>query len=154
MRPYPHEYAVEASADALGSVALRTEGVPELASAPPVEFDGPGDQWSPETLLVAAVADCFILTFRAIARASKLSWTRLACQVSGKLDRVDRETRFVAIHIEADLVIPVSPDGESPGGASAEVEAARRMLEKAERGCLISRSLKAEPTLEARVTQA
>ena len=48
--------------------------LPDLETAPPPEFDGPGGLWSPENLLCAAVADCFILTFRAIASFSRLSW--------------------------------------------------------------------------------
>ena len=43
------------------------------------EFGGPGDLWSPETMLAGAVAGCFILTFRAAARASSASipWRKL-----------------------------------------------------------------------------
>jgi hypothetical protein len=33
----------------------------------PREFDGRGNQWSPESLLAAALADCFVLSFRAVA---------------------------------------------------------------------------------------
>ena len=44
------------------------EGVRVIESAPPKEFDGPGDQWSPEQLLTAAVADCFVLNFRTMTR--------------------------------------------------------------------------------------
>ena len=77
MQDLPHHYHVNASAEAEGNIALKAEDLPQLVTAPPAEFGGPGDQWSPETLLVGAVADCFILTFRAIARASKLEWTRL-----------------------------------------------------------------------------
>ena len=78
MKPYPHHYLVEASAAASGSVDLRARGLPVIASAPPIEFGGPGDAWSPESLLVAATADCFVLTFRAVARASKLEWSSRA----------------------------------------------------------------------------
>ena len=70
MQPFPHHYAVVAKAETQSDVALEGERLPPIASAPPTEFGGPGDRWSPETLLVAAVADCFILTFRAIAGAS------------------------------------------------------------------------------------
>jgi organic hydroperoxide reductase OsmC/OhrA len=56
-----------------------------------------GGQWSPETLLVAAAVDCFVLTFRAIAAASKLPWERLSCNGEGTLDRVDGVTRFTAL---------------------------------------------------------
>ena len=70
MQELPHHYVVSANAKTVGNVALSANGVSDLESAPPAEFGGPGDQWSPESLLVAAVADCFILSFRAIARAS------------------------------------------------------------------------------------
>jgi len=31
-------------------------------------------------VLCASIADCFVLTFRAIARASKPEWSELACR--------------------------------------------------------------------------
>ena len=71
---------------AVALIDLTAEGVPAPASAPPIEFDGPGDQWSPEPLPVASVVDRFVLTFRAIARASQLAWTRLPCHGTGELD--------------------------------------------------------------------
>ncbi|WP_410959978.1 OsmC family protein, partial [Salmonella sp. SAL4434] len=75
MQAFPHRYRVKGSGSVTGDVELIAAGLPPLRSESPAEFDGPGDRWSPETLLVGAVADCFLLTFRAIARASKLSWT-------------------------------------------------------------------------------
>ena len=68
MKPYPHHYQVAASAGVEGEVLLASAGLEPINTAPPVEFDGPGNRWSPETLLVGAIADCFILTFRAVAR--------------------------------------------------------------------------------------
>jgi organic hydroperoxide reductase OsmC/OhrA len=67
MQPFPHHYSVIAKADTQGDVALAGDRLPPIPSAPPTEFGGPGDRWSPETLFVAAVADCFVLTFRGIA---------------------------------------------------------------------------------------
>lgn len=131
MQPFPHHYTVAAMGSAAGDVELNAKRLPVLRSASPAEFDGPGDRWSPETLLVAAVADCFILTFRAVARASGLVWTSLECDATGALDRVDRTTRFVGFEIRARLEVP---DGTDP-------ERARLLLEKAERNCLISNSL-------------
>jgi organic hydroperoxide reductase OsmC/OhrA len=71
MQQFPHHYSVVAKADTQGDVALESERLPPISSAPPAEFDGPGDRWSPETLFVAAVADCFMLTFRGIASLSR-----------------------------------------------------------------------------------
>src|SRR5262249_3918607 len=67
MEPHPHRYDVHARAGTEGSVLVESRGLPTLRTAPPTQYGGPGDQWSPETLLVAAAADCFVLTFRAIA---------------------------------------------------------------------------------------
>lgn len=70
MEEYPHHYRVAASTGSEGDVNLTSSELDPILSAPPAEFDGPGDLWSPETLLVAAVADCFILSF-------KLSWVAI-----------------------------------------------------------------------------
>src|ERR1022692_721046 len=82
MHPDPHVYTAAANGRPEGTVALTSASLPEIATAPPPEFDGPGDVWSPETLLCASLADCFVLSFRAIARASKLEWSELECRRS------------------------------------------------------------------------
>ena len=140
MQAMPHRYQVTGTGRTTGDVELSAERLTTLRSASPAEFDGPGDRWSPETLLVGAVADCFILTFRAIATASRLPWTSLECDVTGTLDRVDRVTQFTHFDIRARLVVP--------GG---DTEKARAALEKAERNCLISNSLKAPIALDTQV---
>ncbi len=141
MQDFPHKYVVSADAKTAGSVKLSSSGVADLASAPPVEFGGPGDQWSPESLLVAAVADCYVLSFRAIARASRLDWKSLSCEVEGTLDRVDRITQFTAFSVSAILEIV-------PGSDESKAE---RLLEKAEQSCLITNSLKAESHLRTSI---
>ena len=126
-------YLVTAVGSEDGTVELCSDRVECLRSASPVEFDGPGDWWSPETLLVGALGDCLVLTFRAVARASKLPWTALQCRVTGTLDRIDGVTQFTAFAADARLGVP----------AGIDPDRARRVLEKAERHCLISSSLKA-----------
>jgi len=141
MQPFPHRYEVSARASAEGDVTLESHQLPVLKSASPAEFGGPGDRWSPETLLVAAVADCFALTFRAIAALSQFPWTSLTCEVAGSLDRVERVTRFTELTIHARLQI----------AGEADEAKARRLLEKAEQSCLVSNSLKATVHLQAEV---
>ena len=136
MKPFPHRYRVEAAGQAEGSVTIGGPGLPSMRTAAPLEFDGPGDQWSPETLLVAAAVDCFILTFRAIARASKLGWDALSCNGEGVLDRGDGKTRFTSLALAAHLTLP---DG-------ADAQKAKHLLEKAEAACLITNSLALQPT--------
>lgn len=144
MHPFPHQYRVVAAGAADGDVELTAPHVTALRSASPAEFDGPGDRWSPETFLVGAVADCFILTFRAVARATHMPWTALECDATGTLDRIDRLVSFTDVSIHARLTVP-------PG---TDVDRARRALEKAESGCLISNSLKAAIHLEPQVVVA
>jgi organic hydroperoxide reductase OsmC/OhrA len=144
VHPYPHTYLVTANASTAGSVTVASAGLPAIASEPPVEFDGPGGAWSPETLLVGALADCFVLSFRAIARASRLPWQTVDCRVEGTLDRVDGVAQFSKFRTVVGLTVP-------PGTDPAK---ARALLEKAEHICLISNSLKGARELELSVVEA
>ena len=144
MHPYPHLYTVESSAAASGDVTLSATGLPALASAPPPEFDGPGGRWSPEHLLVAAVADCVILSFRGVARANKFEWHSLECSVEGTLDKVEGKTKFTHMLVRATLRVPVGTDEAK----------AKQLLERAEHVCLISNSLVAERRIESTIVFA
>jgi organic hydroperoxide reductase OsmC/OhrA len=132
MTTYPHHYVTSASALREGDVSLESVGLPALSTAPPPEFGGPGDHWSPETLCVGALANCFVLTFRAVARAAKLPWISLRADAVGTLDRVEGTTQFVRFSVHAFLEVP---SGVSEGDAKAA-------LERAERACLVRNSLK------------
>ena len=142
MQAFPHHYTVTAAAAVQGDVELTAASLPTLRSASPAEFDGPGNRWSPETLLVGAIGDCFILTFRAVARASRLPWASLRCHVTGRLDRIDRVTQFTNFEVHAHLEVQVGTDPEQ----------ARRALQKAEQHCLISNSLKGSIHLVPEIT--
>jgi organic hydroperoxide reductase OsmC/OhrA len=141
MQTYPHTYVAGAAAGASGAVTVESPGLARIPSAPPAQFGGPGDLWSPETLLCAALADCFVLTFRAVSRAARFEWSALDCKVEGILDRVEGTTRFVRYKTSAELRV-------APG---ADVEKARQLLERAEKGCLIAASLLGERELVAQV---
>ena len=142
MHPYPHTYSAAAAGNPVGLVEVTASQLPTIQSAPPPEFDGPGGVWSPETLLCAALADCFILTFRAVSRAAKLNWLHLDCRVDGVLERVERTSQFTRFSNIVNLIV-------SPG---TDVGAARKLLEQAEHGCLIANSLRAARSLTAEVS--
>jgi peroxiredoxin-like protein len=141
MDPLPHHYHARATASPTGDVALTDSGLSLIRSTSPTEFGGPGQRWSPETLLVAAVADCFILTFRSIAATSALSWQSLVCDAEGVLDRPERALRFTSVTIRARLEVV----------HAADADRARRLLEKAEQHCLVSNSLNVDRFLDAEV---
>lgn len=141
MKPYPHHYTASASAQTIGSVAISAPALPRIETAPPPEFDGPAGTWSPEVLLCATVADCFILTFRAIARAAHFNWVALDCRVEGVLEHIGNVTQFTRFATAARLTLP-------PG---ADTDRARLLLGRAEHSCLIANSLRGERTLSMEV---
>jgi organic hydroperoxide reductase OsmC/OhrA len=141
MQDYPQVYRVSASAAAEGEVLGSAEGLPSLALLPPKQFDGPGDHWSPETLLIASVAGCFVLSFRAVAKASHFPWTALDVAAEGRLEKVERVTRFSRMKLRVRLTVPADSDHER----------ARRLLEKAESVCLVSNTLNSERELAVEV---
>ena len=141
MHPFPHRYDATATVTPEGPIPVMRPGLPALITATPVEFDGPGGYWSPEELLMASVADCYTLTFRGIARASKLRFFRCDCTVTGTLDRVNGVTQFTHVDIRARVEIP----------ADMSVDQASRIATKAEETCLITRSMKAAVRLDLEV---
>lgn len=141
MHPFPHLYTVTTVGSPGGALSHPDDRLPPLSTNAPAEFGGPGDAWSPEDLLVATVADCFILTFRAVAAASGFTWNDIDCRAEGVLDRVDRTTMFTGFDIHVTLAVPPGTDEER----------AHRLLEKAEANCLITNSMKGDRELHANV---
>jgi len=143
LHPYPHLYRVSAAGAPAGSVTIASPQLPDIESAPPPEFDGPGGIWSPESLLCAAVADCFILTFRSVSRAAKFEWLKIECRVEGTLERVENQAQFTRYASFATLTVAKGSD----------VAKARTLLERAEHSCLISNSLRGVRTLESQIVE-
>ena len=141
MQDYPHRYKAAARGGIDGVIDTSSPGLENIPAMAPPEFDGPGDKWSPETMLVAAVANCFILTFRAVARGSKFDWNALTCEVTGVLDRVERVTQFVEFYMDVSLRVP----------AGTEAHRAHQLAEKSEQVCLVTRSLTGRKILNVAV---
>jgi organic hydroperoxide reductase OsmC/OhrA len=144
MDKLPHRYRVEAKAAERGGVMVEGETLQPIETDSPRQFGGRGDRWSPETMLAGSVASCFILTFRAMAEASSFPWEHLSCAVEARLDRVEGVLRFVELSVRPTLAIPA-------GGGR---EKARRLLEKAERGCPVANSLLCPLRLEPEIVEA
>ncbi len=140
MQPLPHHYDVHLDADATGYAEVRSPGLRPLRVHAPADFDGPGDAWSPEHLLLVAVEACFLLTFRAVATASRMPFVAMSIATTGTADRNHGRTRFTEIVLEPTITVP---DG-------TDLEKARRLVDKAEQACLISASLSTPVRVTAR----
>lgn len=141
MQALPHIYNVQVTATAESHLTASSSGLPNLTIDGPAEFDGPGDCWSPETLLMSAVANCFVLSFKAVAKASNFPWKTIHCEAIGKLDKVDRTMKFTQITTHVRLVI----------NDLSTQEKALKLLEKAESICLVSNSLNSQLKLECEI---
>jgi organic hydroperoxide reductase OsmC/OhrA len=144
MQPFPHVYQVSSSGCPDSEVILSAAGLEPLRTTAPPEFDGPGGHWSPESLLVGAIVDCYQLTFRALARAARVPWHSLECTVDGTLDRERGSASFTGFHIRARLVVP----------EGADLDMAERTLRRAEEACLVSNSLTGRRELDTVVEVA
>lgn len=113
-----------------------------LEVATPPEFIGgvPGI-WSPEHLFVAAVNSCYMTTFLAIAENSKLEFSSFTCSAKGKLEPVDGRYQITEIALTPKLIL----------SNEHQQEKALRILEKSEKACLISNSIKSNVTLHPNV---
>src|SRR5437868_5514609 len=109
--------------------------------APPPEFGGEPGLWTPEHLLLAAVSTCFVATFRAVAEASKIEVHGLEVPVEGTVEKQEGGFRFTNIRLRPTLTITREEDREWAG----------RLLEKAERVCLVARSLQTTINIEAKI---
>ena len=144
MKPLPHRYEVQLSGGPNGYATVSTKGIPDLRSAPPLDFDGPGDAWSPEHLLLAAVETCFLFTLRAVAKASRVEFLALDLSGEGTVDRESGVTRFTEIVLRPRLTI----------GPGTDRDRVLAVLEKSERGCLVSASLATPVRLEPQLVTA
>ncbi len=144
MKPLPHNYDVHLTGGPSGYALLSTPGVPDLRTAPPADFGGPGDAWSPEHLLLAAVQTCFLFTLRSIARASHVDFSTLVLDAAGTVDRQEGVTRFTEIVLRPRLEIARGTDRER----------VLRMLEKSEKLCLVSASLFTPIRVEPEITES
>ena len=144
MKPLPHHYHVRLAGGPAGHASLSVAGAPDLRTAPPLDFDGPGDVWSPEHLLLAAVEACFLFTLRAVAQASKFDFTSLGVSIGGTVDRVAGVMRFTEIVLRPRLTVP----------QGADAGRALRLMERCEKACLVAASLSTPIRLEPEVSES
>ena len=141
MHPPSHHYSAHADGFITGVTVVSVAGAPPLqvAASPPLE--GPAGLWSPETLLLAAVADSFVLTFRKVSQEAGFSWKRLQCDVEGTLSVAESARFFPRMTIRIDLTVLNEHD----------IARALQLLHRAERTCAVANSLRSTRTLEVRI---
>jgi peroxiredoxin-like protein len=123
-------------------------GIAKSSSAPnaihftsPPAFGGLEGRWTPEDLLLCAIASCYTTTFRALAENSKFEYTDLQVEVEGTISKADIGYSFGEVLIRPNLMVPQEEDDAR----------AIKLLHKAEKLCLVSRALSVEQRFEPHV---
>lgn len=127
-----HEYRVKAVSTVTRSGIVLADGIqPVLAFSAPPEFHGQAGHWTPEHFFVSALASCFLSTFSGGASVSGLSFVSLALDAEGILGADEAGWRFTEVILHPHLKIACEEDRER----------ANRLLHKAEKSCLVARSI-------------
>src|SRR6202140_918075 len=134
----PHEYRIKAFGAGGRNGVVQAEGVlSSISFSAPPEFLGEPGRWTPEHFLVAAVASCFVSTFSGIAEKSRLGFASFNLDAEGVLGNKDGNWRFTKIKLRPVVTVLNEEDRDR----------AIHLLEKAEKSCLIARSLQFKVTL-------
>lgn len=105
----------------------------KITIATPPEFPkGEANIWSPEHYFVAAINGCLMTTFLAVAENFKLDFIDFESDAVGKLEMIDR--KFVMSEVILNPVVTISNEDQKA--------LAIKVLEKSEKACLITNSVK------------
>jgi organic hydroperoxide reductase OsmC/OhrA len=137
-----HKYRVVAWWSSGQTGIAKSDSAPNAIhfTAPP-QFGGVEGRWTPEDLLMIALASCFTTTFHAIAGYSKFEYTDLAVEAEGTVCKTDTGYGFNEIVIRSTLTIASEENRQQ----------AISFLHKAKKLCLVSRALAAPQRFEIQV---
>ena len=139
---HQYVYRVAASSTTLRSGIVTVDDVePSLPFSAPPEFQGESGRWTPEHFFLAAVAGCFVSTFSGIATFSKFEFLSLSLEVEGLIAKDEEGWRFTQIYLRPTLEVSLEEHREK----------ANRLLQKAEKTCLVTRSIKCPVALEPQI---
>jgi organic hydroperoxide reductase OsmC/OhrA len=137
-----HEYRVVAWWTSGQTGLAKTESCPNaIHFTAPQEFGGVDGRWTPEDLLITALASCFTTTFHAIAGYSQFEYVDLAVEGEGIVQKTARGYCFTGITLRPCLTI-AKEEQRARGGV---------LLEKTKELCLVSRALAVEQKFEPRI---
>ncbi|MFW6197814.1 MAG: OsmC family protein [Myxococcota bacterium] len=139
---FPHTYRVSLSGrdPQKGCGVLDSDQAPQIVSGPPPQFEGTDTWWSPEQLLLGALATCQMTTFFAIARHKKLEVNDFECHTEGLLDKTADGLRFTSLTIRMDIDM-----------AAPDCDKVERVVQATKKHCIVSNTLSVPVQVEATV---
>jgi len=137
-----HKYRVVAWWTSGQTGIAKSDSVPNaIHFTAPSQFGGVEGRWTPEDLLLTALASCFTTTFHAIAGRSKFEYTDLAVEAEATVSKTDTGCGFNEIVIRPNLTI----------ASEENRQRAIVLLYKAKALCLVARALATPQNFEIHV---
>jgi|SRR5271166_2448665 len=107
----------------------------------PVDRGGLEGRWTPEQLLLCALAGCFTTTFQEVARSARFVYTDLEVEVEGTVNQSKVGCTFNEIVLRPRLTVP----------AEEELGEGMDLLRRATSLCTIARAISVPQTTEPKV---
>lgn len=117
--------------------SIDTDGAVHAEGSAPVHLE---EGWTPEHLLLAAIAKCTIKSLRFFAPDAHVE---ASAQMLGRVTRREEDGLYALVEAQIDFEATMDP---APGEAELT-----RLVARAERGCFVGNSLAAHPRYTWRV---
>ncbi len=111
----------------------------------PAEMDGPGIGTNPDEMLLGAASTCYIITLAAMLERSKIEKEDLTMESVGVVDVTNGIFTYKKIIHRPTITLKAS-------SSEKEIDLTRRLAEKAEKSCMISRAIMGNVELQLEVT--
>ena len=119
---------------------IETGNLKTQISIPP-EMDGPGIGTNPDEMLLGAAATCYIITLAAMMERSKLDKESLTMESEGMVNVTSGVITYKKIIHRPRVILKAE-------ATEKDFSLARKLAEKAESSCMISRAIKGNVEIE------
>ena len=120
---------------------LDSPGKQPIEISTPPEFKGPEGYWSPEDLFLASINSCIMTTFIYFAEKDSLAFISYESETEGEVSFQEGRLTFSSVTIRPIVEVKNESDKEK----------AKQIIEKSEKYCLISSSVKSEITVSPEI---
>ena len=120
---------------------LSSADKPSIEVSIPPDFKGPEGYWSPEDLFLASINSCIMTTFLYFAEKVSLSFLSYESEIEGTVSFEEGKLVFSSVIIKPLIKVKNKSDAEK----------AKQLIEKSEKYCLISSSVKSKITVLPRI---
>ncbi|WP_088052102.1 OsmC family protein [Virgibacillus dakarensis] len=107
----------------------------------PPEMDGPGIGTNPDEMLLGAAATCYIITLAAMIERAELPLQKMSLESEGIVDVTNGVFTYKKIIHKPTVSLKSS-------ATTKQIDKLRKLVEKAEISCMISRAIKGNVEIE------